>query len=149
MSENKTLRATVAFLIVRDEAHQAAFAKALETLGVNWNTVLPIPKFDSSKYPEVKKLLDAGIHREQYHFRLDSSEMGKIFSGLSPLDGVTELQTLKEPRESYPIPMAPERPEEFAPGLDPDLQELADAFTEFKENHASKTNGSHKKKTKE
>jgi Mn-containing catalase len=149
MSENKTLRATVAFLIVRDEAHQAAFAKALESLGIVWTTVLPIPKFDSSKYPEVKKLLDAGIHREQYHFRLDNSEMGKIFNGLSPLDGVTELQTLKEPRMGFPIPMAPERPEEFAPGLDPDLQELADALTEFKEDYISKTTGSRKSKLKD
>ena len=159
MSENKTLRATVAFLIVRDEAHQAAFAKALETLGVAWNKVLPVPKFDSSKYPEVKKLLDAGIHREQYHFRLDSSEMSKIFSGPSPLDAKVELTTLKEPRLGFPIPMAPERPEEFAPGLDPDLQALADAFTDFKEkiskpNGASKggasakPNGSSKKKTR-
>lgn len=143
MSENKTLRATVSFLIVRDEAHQAAFAKALETLGVNWKATLPIPKFDSSKYPEVKKLLDAGIHREQYHFRLDGSEMEKIFKGASPIDGETELQTLKEPRESYPIPRAPERQEEFAPGLDADLQEMADALAEFKENHA-KANGSSK-----
>lgn len=38
-----------------------------ETLGVDWGKVLPIPKFDSSQLPEVKKLLDAGIHREQYH----------------------------------------------------------------------------------
>lgn len=30
--------------------------------------------------------------------------------------------------------MAAERQEEFAPGLDPELQELADAFTGFKEN---------------
>lgn len=133
MSENKTLRATVAFLIVRDEAHQAAFAKALETLGVDWGKVLPVPKFDSSKFPEVKVLLDAGIHREQYHFRLDSSQMDKIFTGASPFNDGTELTTLKEPRESYPIPLAPERPEEFAPGLDPELQELADAFTEFKD----------------
>ena len=133
MSDNKTLRATVAFLIVRDEAHQAAFAKALETLGVEWNKVLPIPKFDSSQYPEVKRLLDAGIHREQYHFRLDSSQMEKIFSGSAPLNDGTDLITLKEPRESYPIPMAPERPEEFAPGLDPELQELADALNSFKE----------------
>ncbi|MFN2458769.1 MAG: manganese catalase family protein [Chitinophagaceae bacterium] len=133
MSDNKTLRATVSFLIVRDEAHQAAFAKALETLGVDWGKVLPIPKFDSSKYPEVKQLLDAGIHREQYHFRLDGSQMEKIFSGSAPLNDGTDLVTLKEPRESYPIPMAPERPEEFAPGLDPELQELADAFTDFKE----------------
>jgi Mn-containing catalase len=133
MSDNKTLRATVAFLIVRDEAHQAAFAKALETLGVEWNKVLPIPKFDSSQYPEVKRLLDAGIHREQYHFRLDGSQMEKIFSGSAPLNDGTDLITLKEPRESYPIPMAPERPEEFAPGLDPELQELADALNSFKE----------------
>ncbi|HYE55241.1 MAG TPA: manganese catalase family protein, partial [Chitinophagaceae bacterium] len=133
MSENKTLRSTIAFLIVRDEAHQAAFAKALETLGVNWGKVLPVPKFDSSKYPEVKKLLDAGLHREQYHFRLDSSQMGKIFAGSAPVGDGSELITLKEPRESFPIPIAPERPEEFAPGLDPDLQELADAFSDFKE----------------
>ena len=133
MSDNKTLRATVAFLIVRDEAHQAAFAKALETLGVEWNKVLPIPKFDSSQYPEVKRLLDAGIHREQYHFRLDSSQMEKIFSGSAPLNDGTDLITLKEPRESYPIPMAPERSEEFSPGLDPALQELADALNSFKE----------------
>ena len=46
----------------------------------------------------------------------------------------TELVTLKEPRQGYPIPAAPERPEEFAPGLDPELQALADALTEFKEN---------------
>lgn len=31
MSDNKTLRATVSFLIARDEAHEMAFAKALET----------------------------------------------------------------------------------------------------------------------
>mgnify|MGYP003578548553 CR=1 FL=1 len=133
MSENKTLRATVSFLIARDEAHQMAFAKALETLGVDWNKALPVPKFDASEYPEVKKLMDAGIHREQYHFRLDSSQMEKIFSGKSPIDDGTELVTLKEPRESYPNPIAPERPEEFAPGLDPDMQAMADALSEFKE----------------
>ena len=144
MSDNKTLRATVSFLIVRDEAHQAAFARALETLGVDWGKVLPIPKFDSSKFPEVKKLLDAGVHREQYHFRLDSSTMQSIFSGAAPFDDGTELVTLKEPKQSYPIPMAPERPEEFAPGLDPELQELADAFTDFKESMTKKSNGINK-----
>jgi Mn-containing catalase len=133
MSDNKTLRATVAFLIVRDEAHQAAFSKALETLGVDWKKALPVPKFDSSKYPEVKRLLDAGIHREQYHFRLDSSMMELIFKGPAPFGDGSELVTLKEPRERFPIPMAPERAEEFAPGLDPELQALADAFSEFKE----------------
>ena len=60
--------------------------------------------------------------------------MAKIFSGSAPANDGTELSTLSEPKESYPIPLAPERPEEFAPGLDPELQELADALTEFKEN---------------
>ncbi len=133
MSSNKTLRATVAFLIARDEAHEMAFAKALETLGIDWAKALPIPKFDSSQYPEVKKLIDAGINREQYHFRLDSSQMEKIFSGSAPANDGTELTTLKEPRNAYPIPTAPERPEEFAPGLDPELQKMADALSEFKD----------------
>ena len=63
MSDNKTLRATVSYLIARDAAHEAAFAKALETLGVNWGKTLPIPNFDATKYPEVKKLMDQGVHR--------------------------------------------------------------------------------------
>lgn len=142
MSENKTLRATVAFLIARDEAHEMAFAKALETLGVEWNRLLPIPKFDSSKYPEVKKLIDAGINREQYHFRLDDSEMQKIFSGPAPANDGTVLVTLPEPKQKYPIPSAPERPEEFAPGLDPELQALADALSEAKATIRKRSNGS-------
>ena len=147
MSENKTLRATVAFLIARDEAHEMAFAKALETLGVEWNKLLPIPKFDSSKYPEVKKLIDAGINREQYHFRLDSSQMEKIFSGSAPANDGTELVTLAEPSEKYPIPSAPKRPEEFAPGLDPELDELAAALTEAKAKLSNgKSNGSGSRK---
>ena len=146
MSSNKTLRATVAFLIVRDEAHEMAFAKALESLGVNWGKILPIPKFDSTQLPEVKKLMDAGIHREQYHFRLDSSMMEKIFAGSAPAKDGTELTTLKEPREAYPDATAPERPEEFAPGLDPDLQELADALSDYKEK-VSKKNGTGRKKS--
>jgi Mn-containing catalase len=146
MSSNKTLRATVSFLIARDEAHEMAFAKALETLGVDWAKILPIPKFDSTKYPEVKKLVDAGINREQYHFRLDGSMMEKIFSGSAPANDGTELTTLKEPRESYPNPLAPERPEEFAPGLDPELQELADALVDAKEKIAKKFKTPAKKK---
>lgn len=142
MSENKTLRATVAFLIARDEAHEMAFAKALESLGVEWNKILPIPKFDSSKYPEVKKLIDAGINREQYHFRLDGSEMERIFKGSAPANDGTELIILAEPREKYEILSAPERPEEFAPGLDAELTELTNALAEVKAKMANgKSNG--------
>ena len=54
MTANKTARSTLAYLIVRDQAHENAFAKALESLGVNWGAVLPIPKTNAERFPEVK-----------------------------------------------------------------------------------------------
>ena len=68
MTDNKTARSTIAYLIVRDQAHENAYAKALETLGVNWGGVLPIPKTNAEKFPEVKKLLDLGLQSKQYTF---------------------------------------------------------------------------------
>nr|WP_206026473.1 manganese catalase family protein [Roseimicrobium sp. ORNL1] len=132
MSDNKTLRSTVAFLIARDHAHELAFAKALESLGVNWGKVLPIPNFDASQYPEVKKLMDLGIHLKQHHFRLDGSEMGKIFQGNSPVNDGTEVETEEEAPEGAPIEDLPERPEEFAPGLTPELLEMVEAVKRYK-----------------
>ncbi len=132
MSENKALRSTVAFLIARDHAHELAFAKALETLGVNWGKVLPIPNFDARKYPEVKKLMDAGVHLNQHHFRLDGSEMGKIFNGTSPANNGEEIWTPDEPPKGAPIQDLPERPEEFAPGLTPELLDMVEAVKRFK-----------------
>ena len=44
MTDNPVARATVAYLIVRDQAHENAYAKALETLGVDWGKLLPIPR---------------------------------------------------------------------------------------------------------
>jgi Mn-containing catalase len=84
MTDNKTARSTVSYLIVRDHAHENLYAKALESMGVNWGKVLPIPNFDATKFPEVKKLMDQGIHNQQHHWRLDGSEMAKIFHGTSP-----------------------------------------------------------------
>ena len=138
MSSNKTLRATVSFLIARDEAHEMAFAKELETLGVDWGKILPIPKFDATQYPEVKELIDAGINRQQYHFSLSESQLATIFSGSAPANDGTELEAMQEPENVYPNPLAPERPEEFAPGLDPDLQKIVDAMTEYKEKESKK-----------
>jgi Mn-containing catalase len=125
MTANKTARATIAYLIARDEAHIKVFAKALETLGVNWGQVLPIPKFDATKFPEVKKLMDKGAHLVQHHWRLDGSEMGKIFQGTSPANDGTVITT-DDPPEGFPFPQAPERLEEFSPGLTPELMELVE-----------------------
>jgi Mn-containing catalase len=124
MSDNKTLRATVAFLIARDHAHEMVFAKALESLGVNWGKTLPIPNFDARKYPEVRRLMDEGVHLKQHHFRLDSSEMGTVFQGASPANDGEMVETTLEPPDGFDIQDLPERPEEFAPGLTPELMEL-------------------------
>jgi Mn-containing catalase len=126
MTDNKTARATISYLIARDAAHEAAFAKALETLGVDWGKTLPVPKFDARRYPEVKALMDEGVHRVQHHWRVDGSEMQLIFQGRSPLtdeEGAT-LETTEQPPPGAPIPVGPERPEEFAPGLTPELMQI-------------------------
>ena len=60
MTDNATARSTIAYLIVRDQAHENAYAKALETLGVNWKTLLPIPKTNAERFPEVKRCSTSG-----------------------------------------------------------------------------------------
>ncbi|MEU0494799.1 manganese catalase family protein [Mycobacterium sp. NPDC006124] len=130
MTDNKTARSTLAYLIVRDQAHENAFAKALESLGVNWGATLPIPKTNAEQFPEVKKLVDLGLQSIQYTFSADDkSQAGKLFRGASPSNDGTELSTAVMP-EGYPMTIAPERREEFSPGLDKDLLALIQATAE-------------------
>jgi Mn-containing catalase len=69
MTDNKAARSTIAYLIVRDQAHENAFAKALESLGVNWGSVLPIPKTNAEQFPEVKRLTDMGSAEHPVHLQ--------------------------------------------------------------------------------
>ena len=132
MTDNKTARSTISYLIVRDQAHENAYAKALESLGVNWNTLLPIPKTNAEKFPEVKRLLDLGLQSKQYTFDLTGqSEAGKIFRGMSPSNDGTELDATEQAPQGVPSVIAPERFEEFAPGLDPDLLKLIQATADL------------------
>lgn len=128
----RTARSTVAYLIVRDQAHENAYAKALETLGIDWNKTLPIPKTNAEKFPEVKKLLDLGLQSKQYSFSLDNlSEAGRIFQGLSPSKDGTALDASEQMPAGVPMEIAVERPEELAPGLDSDLVALIQATAEM------------------
>jgi Mn-containing catalase len=121
MTDNKTARSTISYLIVRDQAHENAFAKALETLGVNWGAALPIPKTNAEQFPEVKKLLDQGLNNLQYTFSADNlSQADKLFRGASPSNDGAELKTAIMP-DGVPMEIAPERREEFSPGLDAEL----------------------------
>lgn len=131
MSDNKAFRATVSYLIVRDHGHELVFAKALETLGVDWAKTLPIPNFDATKYPEVKELMDKGLHLRQHHFHLDGSELGKIFKGSSPENNGMEVETLDEAPKGAPNPTAPERVEEFSPGLTPELKKRVEELLQI------------------
>ena len=124
MSDNKAFRATVSYLIVRDLAHEKVFAKALESLGVDWDKTLPVPKTDSSKMPEVKKLEERNLHNQQWTFSEEESGLSKIFAGSSPF-GDGELEALDGLPEGFDIPQMPESPQEYAPGLDKVLKDKA------------------------
>ena len=98
---HKTARSTIAYLIVRDQNHENAFAKALENLGVNWGTVLPIPKTSAEQYPEVKQMTDLGLQSVQYTFSADNqNQAAKLFRGASPFNDGTELSMKLMPEGS-------------------------------------------------
>lgn len=120
MSSNKTFRETLAFLIVRDNAHQNAFAKALETLGVNWGKIFPIPNYDINKYPECRKYIEKGYHNAQFNFRLDNTRIAEIFQGESPSRNSGTL-SVTVPPQGFPVPQLPDMPNEHSPGIS-DLQ---------------------------
>lgn len=132
MTDNKTARSTISYLIVRDQAHENAYARALETLGVDWGKVLPIPKTNAERFPEVKKLLDVGLQSKQYSFDLTAaSEAGRIFQGMSPSKDGTQLDATEQAPAGVPSTIAEERFEEFSPGLDPDLLALIQATADL------------------
>ncbi|MFZ6993807.1 manganese catalase family protein [Curtobacterium sp. RRHDQ66] len=132
MTDNPTARATLAYLIVRDQAHENAYAKALESLGVAWNSLLPIPKTNAERFPEVKTLVDLGLQSKQYSFDLDgASEAAKIFRGASPSGDGTDLVADEQAPKGVPSFIADERLEEFAPGLDADLLALIQQTAEL------------------
>ena len=121
MSDDKAYRATVSYLIVRDLAHEKVFAKALETLGVDWNKTLPVPKVDTSKMPEVRELEELNLHNQQWTMTNEQSGLSLIFNGESPFkDG--QVETLDGLPKGAAIPNLPEAPQEFSPGLDKELK---------------------------
>ena len=116
MSSNQTFRETLGFLIVRDNAHQNAFAKALETLGVEWGKLFPVPNYDINKYPECRKFVDMGYHNVQFNFRLDPTRIGEILQGQTPSRNGGSF-SVTPPPEGFPVPLMPEMPNEHSPGL--------------------------------
>jgi Mn-containing catalase len=126
MSNNKAFRATVSYLIVRDLVHEKVFAKALETLGVQWNKALPIPRIDTSGMHEVKELERRNLHNQMWTFTNETSGLAQIFNGSSPFDdGGGKLEVLEGHPEGANMPFFPDAPQEYASGLDTELRKLA------------------------
>ena len=127
MCSNKAFRAKVSYLIVRDLVHEKVFAKALETLGVRWGKALPVPRIETDNMPEVKELESKNLHNIMWTFTNNSkpNEMAKIFKGESPFDDGGTLEVIDGCPEGADIPMFPEAPQEFSPGLDTELKKMA------------------------
>src|SRR3954451_12016750 len=126
MSNNKAFRSTVSYLIVRDLVHEKVFAKALETMGVNWSKALPIPRIDTSGMHEVKELERRNLHNQMWTFTNETSGLAQIFNGSSPFDdGGGKLEVLEGHPEGANMPFFPDAPQEYASGLDTELRKLA------------------------
>src|SRR4029079_19100121 len=127
MSNNKAFRATASYLIVRDLVHEKVFAKALEALGVNWGKAMPVPRFDTSKMPEVKDLERKNLHNQMWTFanKGETSLLDTIFKGDSPFDDGGTLEVIEGFPEGADIPNLPDAPQEFASGLDSELKRLS------------------------
>jgi Mn-containing catalase len=80
----------------------------------------------------VKKLVDLGLQSKEYSFSLDNlSEAGKIFQGMSPSKDGTTLDASEQAPDGQPLTISVERPEEFSPGLDPELISLIQASADL------------------
>ena len=112
MCDNKAFRSTVSYLIVRDLVHEKVFAKALETLGVNWGKSLPVPRLDTSNMPEVRDLERKNLHNQMWTFtnKGEESLLDKIFKGDSPFDDGGTLEVIEGFPEGVEIPNMPEAP---------------------------------------
>lgn len=127
MTTNPVAREMVGYLLVRGGVHATAYGKALETItGVNITKLLPIPNIENSKFPEARKYEAQGVHRVLYRFSPeDYKDIARIWRGPAPT-GDGDLQVVDGPPAGGPVPVLPEVPEEFAPGLDPaEIAELA------------------------
>lgn len=119
MTTNPVAREMIGYLLVRGGVHAAAYGKALESLtGVEMTKLLPIPRIDNRLFPEAKKFMDLGFHRNLYRFSpSDYQDLGLIWNGPSPEDG-TPVVVVDGPPQGGPV---------FEPGHD--SAEFAPEFT--------------------
>ncbi|HJT46602.1 MAG TPA: hypothetical protein VJ729_00350 [Nitrososphaeraceae archaeon] len=116
----------------------------METLGVNWNKALPVPKIDTSRMPEVKELESRNLHNQQWTFTAESSGLSKIFNGSSPFNDGGELEAVDGIPQGAPVPNLPDAPQEFASGLDGELKTLTKKVQQMESTTAARSTANRK-----
>ncbi len=129
MTDNKMARSTISYLIVRDQAHENAYAKALESLGVNWKRTLPIPKTNAEQLPRGEAPRRDGTAEQAVLVRPE-----RPVRGGQDLPGDVAVQRRHEPRRQRAgaggirrSRSPPSVSEEYAPGADAELIALIEA----------------------
>ena len=129
MTDNKTARSTISYLIVRDQAHENAYAKALE-----------IARGELEGHAADSEDQRGAVPRGQAAARSRPAEQAVLVRPRRPVGSREDLPgtcrrratapswmpASRRPREC-PIEIAVERPEEFSPGADKDLIALIEA----------------------
>ena len=77
--------------------------------------------------PEVKDLENKNLHNIMWTFTNNGEPngMAKIFQGESPFDDGGTPEVVEGFPEGADIPVFPEAPQEFSPGLDTELKKIA------------------------
>ncbi len=77
--------------------------------------------------PEVRDLENKNLHNQMWTFAKQGEEslLDKIFKGYSPFDYGGTLEVIEDFPEGVEIPSIPDAPQEFSPGLDAELKNLA------------------------
>ena len=134
MSDNKTLRSTVSYLIARDHAHELAFAKALgESLGVNLGQGVTDPKLRCNAVSGGEKT--NGPRCAPKAAPLSSSTIlkwEKSSEGRHPLTTASKSRRQRSHRKVPPLPLYRSGLRRVAPGLTPELMQMVAAVRDFK-----------------
>ena len=107
---------TIACLIVRDQAHENAFAKALETLGVNWGCGAANPQDECRAIPRGQEAPRHGSAEHPVHRQLRRPKPGRQALPCITVERRYRAQHCGHARR-FPMIIASERREEFSPGL--------------------------------
>jgi Mn-containing catalase len=121
MTDNKTARSTIAYLIVRDQAHENAFHQGPGKPGRG--KALPIPKTNAERFPEVTTA-GSGSSKRAVHVQRRRPKPGSEAISRCVAAARRNRPEYRGDAAGVSDDHPPERREEFAPGLDKDPSAL-------------------------